>query len=131
MKYKMNTKLLMALSALILGSTGIILSFLPQESAAFLDLDSSDIVMQLLGAAYFGFAMINWTAKANLIGGIYGRPIAIGNFTHFVVASLALIKLTLKNSGDIVLIALSIVYTLLAISYAYVFFTHPSTTNKN
>lgn len=127
----MNTKLLMTISALILGSAGIILSFLPQESSSFLGFESQPIILQLLGATYFGFAMINWTAKANLIGGIYGRPIAIGNFTHFVVGGIALIKLSLGNSENISLVLLAIIYAALGALFAYVFFTHPAGTNKS
>ena len=74
-----------------MGVTGIILSFIPQEVSHFLSLtESTPIVFQILGALYFGFAMLNWTAKANLIGGIYSRPVAIGNFTHFLIGGLIL-----------------------------------------
>jgi quinol-cytochrome oxidoreductase complex cytochrome b subunit len=75
--------------------------------------------------------MVNWTAKANLIGGIYGRPIAIGNFVHFVMAALALIKLAIKTPANIALIVLTIIYVLLGVMFAYVFFTHPSGAKKN
>ena len=119
------------MSALILGLAGIILSFLPEESASYLDIHSHPIVLQLLGATYFGFAMINWTAKANLIGGIYGRPIAIGNFTHFVVGGIALIKMAMKNVGNIPLVTLATIYGLLGVLFAYVFFTHPAGASKN
>lgn len=115
----------MSISATILGAAGILLSFLPQESAGFMGWSSTDpVVFQLLGALYFGFAMINWTAKANLIGGIYGRPIAIGNFTHFLIAALALIKIAF-NAPTPPVIAVAIAYSLLAILFGYIFFTHP------
>lgn len=115
----------MSISATILGAAGIFLSFLPQESAGFMGWSSTDpVVFQLLGALYFGFAMVNWTAKANLIGGIYGRPVAIGNFTHFLIAALALIKISFK-APTAPIIAVAIVYSLLAILFGYIFFTHP------
>jgi energy-converting hydrogenase Eha subunit C len=85
-----NTKLLMIISAAILGSTGIILTFMPQEVSQILNLTASNqIVFQISGALYFGFAMLNWMAKTNLMGGIYSRPIAIANFTHFLIGGLA------------------------------------------
>jgi len=73
----MNTKVIMTLSAIVMGGVGILLSFLPHEllaqfqSASVHTIDA--LIIQLMGALYFGFAMINWTAKANLIGGIYSR----------------------------------------------------------
>ena len=88
-----NTKWVMTLSAFVMGVTGILLSFIPQEIITFFDSQATSkldtIVLQVVGALYFGFAMLNWTAKSNLIGGIYGRPIAIANLSHFLVASLA------------------------------------------
>jgi len=45
----------------------------------------------------FGFAMINWTAKTSLLGWIYGRPIPIGNFAHYAIAALALLKIAFQS----------------------------------
>jgi Na+-driven multidrug efflux pump len=92
----MNTKLLMTLSSLIMGVVGIILLFFPHELLNYFtsggEVILSALVLQILGALYFAFAMVNWTAKPNLIGGIYGRPISIGNLLHFSVGALALLK---------------------------------------
>ena len=82
----MNTKLLMSLSAVVMGITGIILTFFPQEFVSFFKMaDTNIILLQVLGGLYFSFAMLNWAAKANLTGGIYSRPVTIGNFSHFVI----------------------------------------------
>lgn len=124
----MNTKLLMTLSAIVMGVTGIILSFFPKEILSYVTSTTGTIldalVLQILGALYFGFSMVNWTAKANLIGGIYGRPVAIGNLMHFAMASLALTKGYFSNSEWIILI-LAAIYIAFAFSFAIVFFTHP------
>ena len=124
----MNTKLLMTISALTMGVAGIGLSFLPNELLNYLSSTTPTIldplVLQILGAIYFGFAMVNWTAKANLIGGIYARPIAIGNLTHFTIGALALIKGYFSNPETVIL-ALSVIYTAFAILFAIVFFRHP------
>jgi hypothetical protein len=122
----MNTRLLMTASALTMGLTGIALSFLPQELAGYLSWSAGEpLVLQLLGALYFGFAMLNWMAKASLIGGIYGRPVAIGNFTHFAVGGLALLKWVLGHSVSPALLTFTFVYALFALLFGYVFFTHP------
>jgi energy-converting hydrogenase Eha subunit C len=122
----MNTQLLMKISAVTLGVTGIILSFIPQEVSRFLSFpQSAPVVFQILGALYFGFAMLNWTAKANLIGGIYSRPVAIGNFTHFLIGGLALIKSLLSLTNGIALGVCAILYLLFAGLFGYVLFTNP------
>ena len=122
----------MTTSAVILGVTGIILSFIPQEVSHFLSLtESTPIVFQILGALYFGFAMLNWTAKANLIGGIYSRPVAIGNFTHFLIGGLALIKLLLHNTNGTSIWTCAILYSIFALLFGYVLLTNPASTNKS
>jgi hypothetical protein len=115
----------MIISAIFLGGLGIILTFLPQEISNYLFI-KQPIIFQLLGALYFGFAMINWTAKANLIGGIYGRPVAIGNFSHFAIGGLALIKPILSGTlyGNLWVI-ITIVYLVFGILFGYIFFNHP------
>ena len=111
-----------------MGVAGIVLSFLPHELLNYLSstkgtiLDS--LILQILGALYFAFAMVNWTAKANLIGGIYSRPIAVGNLTHFTIGALALIKGYFSNH-EATILTLSVIYTVFAVLFAIVFFKHP------
>ena len=74
-------------------AAGVTLTFLPQEVNTLLAAESAGthpLLLQITGALYFAWGMVNWTAKANLIGGIYGRPIAIGNLSHFIIGALAL-----------------------------------------
>ena len=127
----MNTKVLMAISAIALGALGVILTFAPEEVAHLFDFpDSTAILFQILGALYFGFAMLNWTAKGNLIGGIYGRPVTIGNFTHFLIGGLALIKLVLHNANWTYILACAIFYLIFALLFGWIFFTNPASVNK-
>jgi len=127
----MNTKLLMKTSAIVLGATGIILIFMPQEVSRYLNLTESTFALfQILGALYFGFAMLNWTAKANLIGGIYSRPVAIANFTHFLIGGLSLIKLVIHNTSGACIWVCAILYVVFSLLFGYVFFTNPNLTNK-
>lgn len=120
----MNTKLLMSASAIVLGTIGIILTFMPEEVSGMLMLIGSPILFQLLGALYFAFGLLNWTAKGNLIGGIYSRPVAIGNFAHFTIGALALIKLMLHQSFNFLSI-LAMLYAIFAILFGWIFFTNP------
>ena len=74
-------------------------------------------MLQIMGALYFSFAMINWMAKGAIIGGIYNKPLAIGNFTHFFIGALALIKAAANNpslpAGVYLLTGLYAVFALL------------------
>lgn len=127
----MKTKLLMSVSAVILGVIGIVLSFLPQEVALYLGMDASAaILLQVMGALYFGFAMLNWTAKANLIGGIYSRPVAIGNLAHFAIAALALVKQAFTGTNLTYIWVAALAYSVFALLFGYVFFTTPSLQSK-
>jgi hypothetical protein len=128
----MDTKLLMAVSASILGLAGIALSFLPQEVASYCGVpESSAIVLQICGALYFGFATLNWTAKGNLIGGIYSKPVAVANFTHFLVGGLALLKHAFKDTGLTYIWIAAVIYMTLAILFGYVFLFNPILKTKS
>ena len=88
----MKTKLLMTSSALFCAIIGILLSFLPNEIAEYLSVEPTIITilfLKILSALYLGFGILNWMAKGTLIGGIYNRPIAIGNLMHFGVGAIA------------------------------------------
>ncbi len=130
----MNTKPLMTLNAIILALIGISLIFLPKEILDYFELSASDtleLLMQITGSLYFAFAMLNWMSKGSLIGGIYGRPIAIANLTHFVIAGLTLIKGVLVNPGlSYVIWSIAIAYSIFAILFGIVAFKHPVSKNK-
>jgi Na+-driven multidrug efflux pump len=115
-------------SAVLLMVAGIICSFMPSEIASFLFTGQSNSILylfiQLIGALYFAFGMINWTAKGNLIGGIYGRPISVGNLTHFVIGGLAAVKAYFNDHSGIIL-SIALVYIFLGILFAVIFFSHP------
>ena len=124
----MNTKWLMTGSALLMGLVGIALSFAPQEALIYLFkqpvTNSGVLILQILGALYFAFGMVNWMSRANLIGGIYARPIAVGNMTHFVIGALALLK-GYSGSDESVILTAAIVYAILGAMFTKVLFTHP------
>lgn len=121
-------------SGLFLGVLGITFTFIPDEIVSGLvetPSPMSILPLQLLGALYIGFALLNWMAKESLIGGIYNRPIAIGNFTHFAVGAMALIKIITKiQTHSEVVISLASVYVIFAILFGYVFRTSPFRTEK-
>ena len=124
------TKTLMIISAIFLAVNGFGFTFFPNEIAGLLINDDNYIfilILQMLGALYLGFSILNWMSKASLIGGIYNKPILIGNLLHFFTASMALIKLAFKVETNLQLIfSYTIIYSLFTLSFGYVFFTNPS-----
>ena len=129
-----NTKIIMISSTVFLGMSGAILTFLPNEtisSIAIIPSQMTTLFFQLMGAMYLGFAMLNWMAKDTLIGGIYNKPIAIGNLMHFGVGAIGLIKVVFKIlTHEEIVIALTAVYVVFAILFAYVLITNPTKTEK-
>lgn len=126
----MKTKLLMTSSALFCAIIGILLSFLPNEIAEYLSVEPTTITilfLKILSALYLGFGILNWMAKGTLIGGIYNRPIAIGNLMHFGVGAIALVKVisNIQTHSEII-IFLTVFYVIFALLFAYVFKTNPT-----
>ena len=130
----MNTNVLMTTSAVSLLTAGIILTFLPDEILKYAYLENTrplQLLLQIIGALYFGFGMLNWMNKSSLIGGIYNRPVAVANFTHFFIAGLALIKGIMANPDlPKTIWIVSCVYLIFAISFGIVLFRHPLTEKK-
>jgi hypothetical protein len=125
----MNTKLIMISSAVLMALIGIALSFFPGEIAVFIGVgfaQTFQLILQLSGALYFAFAMLNWMAKGSHIGGIYNRPIAIANFTHFLMGGLALIKIIMNNPGITPAIwILAGLYSLFAVLFGWILMRNP------
>ncbi len=90
-----STKFLMVLSAVVMLCLGVVLTFAPGEvvqAASGSQAPLLTAIAQACGALYLGFATLNWMAKDNLIGDIYSRPVAMGNFLHFFGMAMAFIK---------------------------------------
>jgi hypothetical protein len=124
----MTTKLLMSLSALFMAGSGVGASFLPQEIAAHLGVRPDTyavLIIQIGGALYLGFAILNWMAKAVLIGGIYSRPVALGNFMHFAVGAITLLRALANGLRANEVVIGSAIYSLFAICFGLVLFARP------
>ena len=126
----MKTKFLMTSSALFCGIIGILLLFLPNEIAEYLNVEPtiiSILFLKILSALYLGFGILNWTVKGSLIGGIYNRPIALGNLLHFVVGSIELIKVisNIQTHREII-IFLTALYIIFGVLFAYVLKNNPT-----
>jgi hypothetical protein len=119
------TRVLMTASAAFLGALGACASFLPREilaHAASPGGSFAELMIQLAGAAWIAFAAVNWSARGNLLGGIYGRPIALGNFALFAIGAITLLKNLSDLRGSAILLVVAVVYSAFAACFGYVLF---------
>ncbi len=124
----MNAKMLMASSALAMAVAGLVASFLPHELLAALRIPSAGVLptcVQLHGAALLGFAALNWMAKDSLIGGIYNRPVAIGNLLHFAVGAITLVKWVLAGASSAATLVATALYAIFALGFVALVFGSP------
>ena len=116
-------------SALLLALSGLALTFFPDEFAQSLGLPDQiavRLLLQVLGAMYFGFAMLNWMSRRSLIGGIYNRPTAIANMTHFLMVGIALSKLTLAQADlPHFFWIITVIYVIYAVIFGWLLFRTP------
>ena len=123
----MNTKLLMTASSLVLGLAGIFALFAPDIVLTTLGVPMAnrlDVVIQLTGALYFSMAMMNWTAKDSIIGGIYARPVSLGNFAHFFSGTLLLARYVLSNGFNLLILLMLVIYAIFAALFYWLVFRH-------
>src|SRR2546430_1696217 len=121
----MKTRALMSASAIFLGILAIAALFAPEEILKEAAVPSSPFLpplVQLCAALLLGFAMINWMAKGSRVGGIYNRPIAMGNIIHFAVGAITLDRFALRGHESWPVIVLCVVYTVFAIGFGVVVF---------
>ena len=113
----------MTLSAAFVAALGVAASFLPQEILGLAGIPPDRFAaaaVQIAGALYIGFALLNWSAKGTLLGGIYGRPIVLANFTHFAIGAIVLWKVPGLSAPG--LLAAAAVYSAFAAWFGYVLF---------
>jgi hypothetical protein len=125
---KLHTKALMSSAALVMLAAGLVTTFAPQELLAHYGGAAAAVpvlVVQATGALFLGFAMLNWMAKDNLIGGIYSRPVAMGNFVHFFVLAAALVKAVAGGHTQTAILAATAVYVVFTVWFGLVAFTSP------
>lgn len=123
----------MGASALFMAVLGGVMSFLPEEILRYTGTVPAPLinsVVQACGALYLGFAILNWMARGVLIGGIYSRPLALGNFLHFVVVAVTLVKVLVDLRLPLV-VGLTTAYSVFAVWFGLALFTHPGRSTKD
>ncbi len=120
----------MIASSIFLGICGIVLTFFPKEILGYLNTDSNQIlvlILQILGSLYLGNGILNWMTKHNLMGGIYSRPLVIGNLIHFLVSFFAIIKVafSIKNHFEVIF-SLMVIYFIFTVCFGFIFMKSPN-----
>lgn len=117
----------MAASAFYLGGCGLIATILPQETLIYGGVapnSFSVLLLQMGGAAFLGFGLLNWFARGVLIGGIYARPLALGNFLLFVMTASSVFRTSDAELLPAVLVA-GVWAALFAAGFGAVLFQSP------
>jgi len=118
----------MLASAFFMFALGLATTFSPAEllaSTGTAPHPVSTLLVQSAGGLYLGFAIINWMAKDNLIGGIYSRPVAMANFLHFFAVAMALLRAVRARQRSTTILPLAACYAVFAIWFGLVVFTNP------
>lgn len=120
-----NTRILMSLSAAWLLILALAVSFAGPKFLAAMGVETTSAaapLLKLLGAALLGFAIMDWMAKAVMIGGIYARPLAAGNFLYFAVGTLSLLKPLINGVLPPALIVALVIHALFAVAFGWLLF---------
>ena len=121
------TRWLMMLSAIFLAIAGLITSYFPDkvlETHNVVPNNTMLLLIQMMGALYLGFAILNWTARGVLMGGIYARPLALGNFLHFAMVAVMLAR-SAYDFGVVQLATSAAVFGAFAIGFGIALFRPP------
>lgn len=121
----MNTRIIMASSGAFLALVGLALTFGPREILSFYGVSAIEpipLFLQIGGASLVGWAMVNWTARSLIIGGIYSRPLTLGNLVHFVAGTFALGKAISVVGFQPLTVAMMCGYGLFAACFGYLVF---------
>ena len=123
----MHTRILMILSAVFMALLGLATSYMPEKVLGLHGTapdNATLLLVQMMGALYLGFALLNWMARGVLMGGIYARPIAIGNFLHFAMVGVMLIRAAIVH-GVVQLATSAFIFSAFAVWFGLVLFTRP------
>lgn len=122
----------MMISAGFMAAAGALLTFAPLELLGAVPGVQHPALLpalQLLGALYVGGAATNWMSKSNLVGGVFGRPLAMGNLGHFGIGAMALMRIA--AGGDARFWPLAALYAVFAAAFGYIIFFQPKTVAVN
>lgn len=123
----MNARILMMASAAFLALLGVLTAFFPHEVLQQHGTQPDEptvLLIEMMGAVYLGFALLNWAARGVIIGGIYARPLAAGNFLHFAMVAVTLTREAIDHMVAPLAIS-ALVFALFATGFGWLMFRPP------
>ncbi|HMB61504.1 MAG TPA: hypothetical protein VKN36_00425 [Eudoraea sp.] len=91
--------------------------------------DVGIVLLQIQSGFYLGLATLNWMTKRALIGGVYNRPLAMGNLFHFGIGAIALVKSSIKTPDHYeIIIPLTLLYSTFTAMFLFVIISNPAKT---
>lgn len=108
------------ISALVLFISGLVLLFAPDVvlPAMISGFPASGVWLgQMLAAAWFGVAALNWLQRRVVLGGIYGRPTVLANAALYFISALSLLRVLLGHGVSPLLWFVVVVAAALAVTY--------------
>jgi hypothetical protein len=115
-------------SAVLLAALGLLMTFDADGVLRYTgshSLPFTNLIVESAGALYLGFAILNWMAKDNLIGGIYSRPVALANLLQFFATAMSLIRAVSGGLHVVPLLAVTFFYIAFALWFGLVCFGSP------
>lgn len=93
----MASRSIMTASAALLAVLGLCCLFIPELVATAVGHPARSAAgIQLAAGGALGIAMMNWMARGGTLGGIYGRPVIVGNFVAAGILTLVLLSAQLS-----------------------------------
>ena len=80
---------------------------------------------QVLGAAFLGFAALDWLSRDAILGGIYGRPVVAANSVLYFVSTLTLVRAATRSTAPLTLIGIAVPAAALTLAYGVLLYRGP------
>lgn len=129
LQMKSGPNWLLSASAVLYFAAAVPLIFAPAELSALLGVSASDgqiALLQMLGSALLGFAMLNWSNRFSRLGGIFGKPLVLANLSHTATAFLLLMRTSARDLSHLPLTVPTAAYLVLAIAFGSRLFVTPA-----
>ncbi len=125
----MKLNLLVVITAVVYALPGLVFTFAPDEVLLRLGLAAAPPLLhwllELLGGALMGLAIMNAMQRYAMVGGVYGRPLLLANLTLLSIGGLSSLRLWRTTGDQRILIAAVILCALLA-AYGRLLFKSPT-----
>ena len=80
---------------------------------------------QLIAASWLGVAALNWLNRNQLLGGIYGRPVASANTLLYFVSAMSMVKLVMRPTTPAAVWIVALPMAIFAVIYLWLLFRGP------